>query len=332
MQSTFLNLVVAGLLCPMWAAAWQAAGQSSSPTSTPVESGPSASQLEAVHLIGLPDVKPNAKGSLKLTADSLLFSSGDVDSPIPVALLTSASVSEERVETGGPTGAVARSVAPYGSGDALGLLTQKKVGVLVVEFLDNKSAYHGAVFILQSAQAADLQKQIAGRIVSASPVGAPACASDSSVVPHSILVSPITVDDKLQMPAEYRVFLYEHLIESLHRMKSADTFYRAGDSSAGTGCTAYTLNLGVKAFKKGNEVLRASTEPVGAFVATTVLAYAVQLRDRSGAVIFEDTGKKKVMLSSDSVGVTEAVAKRISGRLEKSEKEKTELASKSTKD
>ena len=330
MQSIFLNIVVAGLLYPLSAAASPAV-QSSNPTSTQVEPGASTNQPEVIHLMGLPDVKPNTKGSLKLTADALLFSSGDVDSPVPVALLTSASVNDERVETGGRTGTVARSVGPYGSGDALGLVTQKKVGVLVVEFLDNKGAYHGAVFMLPRPQAADLQKQIATRIVPGSPVGAPACVSGSSVDAHSILVSPIAVDEKLQMPPEYRVLLYEHLIESLHRMKSADSFYRSGDASAGTGCTAYVLSLRVKAFKKGNEVLRATTEPVGAFIATTVLGYGVQLRDRSGTVIFEDSGKKKVMLSSDSVGVTQAVAKRISGRLEKSEKEKTEVAAKSTK-
>lgn len=330
MQSAFVNIIVAGLLYPLSAAS--PAGQSSGSTGPQAESGASPHQPEVVHLIGLPDVKPNAKGSLKLTEDALLFNSGDVDSPIPLALLTSASVNNERIETGGVTGTAVRSVAPYGSGDALGLVTQRKVGVLVVEFRDKKGAYHGAVFILPRTQAAELQKTIVTRIVSGSPVGAAACASGSSVDPHSILVSPITVDLQLQMPLEYRVLLYEHLIESLHGIKSADNFYRSGDPSAGTGCTAYTLNLRVKGFKKGNEVLRASTEPVGAFIASTVLAYAVQLRDHNGTVIFQDSGKKKVLLGSDSVGVTQAVAKRISGRLEKSEKGKAELAGKSTKD
>jgi len=119
------------------------------------------------------------------------------------------------------------------------------------------------------------------------------------------------------LPAEYRTLFYEQLLADLQRTRPSDSWFRAGDTSAGPGCTALTLRITLVGFKKGNRALRASTGPLGMFLGTTKISFAAELDDRSGKIIWTANLKKSKRGDSDSMNVTQNIANAISKRIGK---------------
>ena len=270
---------------------------------------------DAVHLAGLPDAKPNTKGTLKLTPAALVFTSTDIDALIPFKRIISVSIGDERTERGGKTRSIASKIIPYGGGTVLAAASQKSVDLFTVEYRDPHEGYHGTVFMLPTKQAADLQQKLLARISPPEPVQAPAC-SAATAKPDSVLFAPIEVDG-VELPAEYRILLYEQFITALRMTRPSDTYLRAGDTSAGPGCTALTLHVTVDGFKKGNQALRASTGPAGMFLGTTSLSLNVKLDGPDGKTVYDGHLKKSNRGDTDSLGLAQSVAKKISKRMDK---------------
>jgi hypothetical protein len=128
---------------------------------------------------------------------------------------------------------------------------------------------------------------------------------------NSVLVAPIKLTG-VELPAEYRVLLYEQLMTELIQTHASNVYLRAGDVSAGSGCTDMTLSVDVNAFKKGNAALRGSTGPLGMFIGTTSIGYTVNLTDQSQRVLFEAHMKEKHRLDTESLGLAQDVAKSVS--------------------
>ena len=281
------------------------------------DTGASSGDLtHAIYLVGLSDAKPGTQGQLHLDPEALEFNSGEIHAAIPLNQITAVNIGDERTERGGTAGQVARRVIPFGGGPALGVASQKSVDLLTVEYRDPQQGYHGAVFVLPTKQALGLQQKILAKIAPPQPTPAPAC-SDAPPISASVLVEPIEVNG-VDLPAEYRVLLYEHLITELKSRQPSDTYFRAGDISTGPGCTSLTLHVTVDSLKKGNRALRASTGPLGMFLGTTSISFQMTLNNVAGKTVFDSKQKKKSnRRDSDSLNVARSIAKDLSKKMEK---------------
>jgi hypothetical protein len=202
------------------------------------------------------------------------------------------SLGDERYEPGGIIGAIARKAIPYEGGEALEVIQGKTVDILTVEYRDADDGYHGAVFVLPKKQAADIQRRLAASI---RPLPKPIVAScEAERTPNSVLVEPIKFTG-VKLPAEYRVLLYERLMEELRQAPSSYVYFRAGNVSAGSECTAMILSVDVNAFKKGNAELRGCL----LFIGITSIGYTVKLTDQSQRVLFEAHMKNKHYLDTE---------------------------------
>jgi hypothetical protein len=161
----------------------------------------------------------------------------------------------------------------------LGAVSQKSVDLLTVEYRDVHEGYHAAVFMLPTKQAAEIQQKILAETTPL-PMVQPVVCRDAGGTPNSVLLAPVDVTG-MELPAEYRALFYEQLMEDLQRTHPSDTWFRAGDTSAGSGCAALTLRITLVGFKRGIRH-RASTGPLGNFVGTTKISSAAELEDHSG--------------------------------------------------
>ncbi|WP_213806637.1 hypothetical protein [Granulicella sp. dw_53] len=270
---------------------------------------------DVIYLAGLPDAKPRIKGVLILTPNALSFTSEGVHALIPLKRIFAVSIGDERVERGGTTGQIARKIIPYGGGAALGAASQHSVDLLTIEYRDPHDGYHGTVFVLPTKQALALQQRMLAQIQPPATVTPQVCPAGAAA-PNSVLLAPIVVEG-VDLPAEYRVLLYEHLLTALRQSRPADTFFRDGDVSAGPGCAALTLHLSTDDFKKGNQAVRASTGPLGLFLGTTSLSFRLKLDAPDGKLILEAKLKKSKRGDSDSLNLAQSIAKDISKRIDK---------------
>ncbi|WP_263360006.1 DUF4410 domain-containing protein [Acidicapsa ligni] len=282
--------------------------------------------ISATHVAGLPEIKPNVKGSLAFTAEELTFSNSEVHSSIPLNRISNVFAGDERTEPWGTTGRIVRKVIPYGGGSALGAMTNQKVDLLTVEFRDIHEGYHGVVFIVPKQKAAEIRDRLMPKTPISEPHPLQACSAlDTNA--RSVLVEPLT-ESQIELPAEYRVLIYEQLIKQLKAKRPSDTFFRTGDLSTGPGCTALTLRVTVTAFKKGNRAVRASTGPLGLFLGTTSLTFDVSLQDTQEKNVFHKQIKKSNRSDSDSLGLADAIAKGVAKQFDKSlNKSATQTAS-----
>jgi hypothetical protein len=279
-----------------------------------VHGGGSNEVADVVHVLGLPDAKPGIKGVLKLAPDGLDFSTSDIHALIAYKRITAVSVGNQRMEAGGNAGNVARRL-PMGIGPALSVASQKRVDLFTVEFRDPHEGYHGVVFLLPLKRAADLESRIVAEITKPAVVEVPACNAGART-PNSVLIAPVEVTG-VDIPAEYRVLLYENLHNVLRTTRPSDSYLRAGDISAGPGCTALTLHISVVGFKKGNQAVRAATGPIGMFVGTTSITFNIKLEDGQGKYILDANVKKSKHGDTNSLSVARDIARNISKRMDK---------------
>ena len=280
-----------------------------------------------VAVVGLPGLGPDMQGSLTLTPSRLHFQGNSQAFAIDHRNITSISIGNEQVETGGAAGKFARMVIPYGGGQALGALTHKQMALLTVEFLDRKGEYHGAVFALSPTQLEQTKAQLwvrqqLPRVVPDTPreTSSGSCAI-SNAEPNSVRLDPIQVDPDSTLPEEDRVLIYERLIHRLQAEKSIAEVYRAGDKSSGARCAELTITVRAGEFAKGNQAVRASVGPLGHFVGTTKLHYHLSVTARGGVPVIDKEMKKSEGSDTDSLNITKSISKAVVKELKKSEKQ-----------
>lgn len=268
---------------------------------------------EVTQITGLPQAKPNIKGRLTMPEKHVIFTNSEFTADIPFARITSVSIGNERMETGGKTGRILRTIIPYGGGIAVATVTQKAVDLLTIEYLDLQGGYHGAVFFVPKLSAKALTDRMSSQLLTTAPQISRLCESGPARS-SSVIVEPI-VTRGVELPAEYRVLLYEGLIHELRDNPSPDTYIRGGSSDAGSGCSSMKLQITVTGFKKGNQALRASTGPIGLFVGKTSVSYHVELTAADGhSVLAKDMTNSKRM-DTESLDVAKSVAKAVAKRL-----------------
>jgi hypothetical protein len=303
------------VLCALLVASIVVLHAQASPTSSE-DSAPGSSSFDqpnAIHVAGLNEVKANVSGDLTLGATALTFSNKTVTTSIPRERIVNAFTGDQRTEPWGTTGKIARKVIPYGGGAALGAVTNRKVDLLTVEYRDIHDGYHGVVFVLPLQKAAAVRDRILANLKPAVEQPASSCAE---ATPGTVLVAPIQVSG-IDLPAEYRVLLYEQTIKELKANRPEEKFFRVGDRAAGPGCAALTLDLTVTGFKKGNRAVRASTGPLGLFLGTTSLTFDVNLKDVHDKTVFDAQIKKSDRTDSESLGLADTIAKNVAKRFDK---------------
>jgi hypothetical protein len=285
--------------------------------------GPSAGPSEAWHsdqateLIGLAEVKAKTKGSLSLSPTTLIFTTPEGSTTIDRAKISTVAAGDVRMEMGGTAGKITRAVIPFGGGSALATVTNKQVGLLTIQFRDEHNALHGAVFLLPKNEAVQAQQQFDSPEVRAQMEQPQApCAAGRVVSPNSIKVASIATLGE-PVPAEYRVLLYEELLLRLQQEGTFAGIYRDGDNSTAAACPEYTLTLTLSAFNKGNAALRASTGPVGYFVGATTLRFHALVQGLNGETLLDKDFKVSKRGDSESLDVTDKIAKSLSKKLKK---------------
>jgi hypothetical protein len=268
----------------------------------------------ASHMMGMPEVKPKSDGQLVLTKNELRFDSvkGGHGS-VAVASITAVHSGDEQVEKGGVPVRVARMFLPYGGGSVVAAVYHGPIGLLTIEFRDSDGGYHGMVFRMPVKDAAaglnKLYWLVQARTDVSPGITESSCDAGSSTH-RTVLVKPIATEMELtevQLPAEYKVLVYEQLIQKLETKAELDHVYRYG--SREQNCATYSVSITIKNFKKGDNAVRASALYLGAFIGTTQLAYHLRVTDKSGQVIVEKDLKKTVRGERESLDVTDQIAK-----------------------
>jgi hypothetical protein len=137
-----------------------------------------------------------------------------------------------------------------------------------------------------------------------------------------VWVAPIQVTG-IDLPAEYRILLYEQTVKELKIKRPEDKIFRAGDRSSAPGCAALSLNITVTGFKKGNRAVRSATGPLGLFLGTTSLTFDVSLKDAHNKTVFQAQIKKSNRTDSESLGLADAIAKNVAKRFDKATESST---------
>jgi hypothetical protein len=279
-------------------------------------------RLDSVGLvIGMPGLLPNLRGTLNITAKTLSFNTSKTSAEIERSMITSVAAGDESIEIGGTMFSMVRMALPKGSGLAVAALAHKKVGWLSVEYRNAANEYHGVVFALRPKDIALVQRELgAGLAAVDAPTTVPAACSADQVRKGSVRLAPIQAGDAALLPDEYRVLVYERLIQQLQTDKQQLAVYRDGDRDPAAQCAEFYVSLKVKSFKKGSQVLRASTGPLGLFMGTTSLSYHLTARTPDGTAVIDKDMKSSERKDTDSLNVTVVMGKAIAGDLRKAEK------------
>lgn len=264
---------------------------------------------EARHVYGLPDSKPNKKGTLTLDATALTFTGESSNASIPRTSITAVSAGNDRIELWGTGGRLMRMAIPEGGGMAAATVMHHRVDMLTVEFSDAHGGMHSALFYLPATEADHaLQSFVKEPLTPRKPIEE-GC-GNNPVDPRSVFVE-IPNWDKVEVPAAYRSLVYEHVIDRLKATKEIGHVYRYGEVGHAASCPQYTIKIAIEGYKKGNQVVRAATGPIGMFTSATQMTFNVTYSDASTGVTKSEEIKASVRTESESTGVADSVAKKL---------------------
>jgi hypothetical protein len=125
---------------------------------------PQASQTSSIPdvkcVIGLENIKTNAKGTLSVLSTGLEFAAGKNKADISTASIQDIFTgNQSRQDVSGLGGTAVKAAIPYGGGRIVSLFSHK-VQVLTVEYVDSKGGFHGAIFVLPQGQATSFKDQL----------------------------------------------------------------------------------------------------------------------------------------------------------------------------
>jgi hypothetical protein len=264
---------------------------------------------KAEHLYGFPDVKPNQKGTLTLSADALRFSGKSGTTTIPRSSITAVSAGNQRVELWGMGGRILRMAIPDGGGLAAAAVMHHRVDMLTVEFTDSRGGDHGGVFLLPANESERALQSFALKPGPVRKAADTACQS-SQVEPESVLVSTPNWD-QVEVPAAYRALVYEHVIDRLRRSKGIAHVYREGEADGHDGCAEHTVRISIATFREGSSVKRAFLGPAGMFVGTTQMKFDVVFTDNLTKRDNSEQITATMRGESESTNVADHIAKNL---------------------
>ena len=297
------------------------------------------SEKQARHIIGLQKIKHNADGNLKLQPAEIEFDSGRASANIPISSIEDVFVGTETTEAGGTVGVVlegASMAAPYDSGAVLPILLREKVDVLTITFRDSDGGLNAAIFALTKGRATQIRADLishgvhvsasdstAASAVSGGPAPdanspAPAPSTTNTTGPNHSPAPAIQIEQlmtgEIHIPAEFRLAIYENLIEKLTKSGIFPHVFRSGDRRADGVDDLLTLRPTLDKFKQGNQMERRLTSVLG----TTKIKVHAQILNRKSETVQAVVVEGKVRIFGENLGATSDVAKRITKALRKS--------------
>lgn len=136
------------------AAASVFSGQASNPQASGATSVP-----DVKCVIGLENIKTNAKGTLSIQGSALRFEKDKEKAEISIASIQDIFLGNESRQNITGAGKVVTMAIPYGGGRLLSLFSHK-VEVMTVDYTDSNGGFHGAVFVLPPGQATAMKTQL----------------------------------------------------------------------------------------------------------------------------------------------------------------------------
>jgi hypothetical protein len=237
--------------------------------------------MKAQELTGLVGVKNNAKGTLTVENGNLRFTHSGVATDLAASSMQDVVTGNDSQRLVGGTVGTLSQFGPYGSGRFLSLF-RSKLDTLTIEYRDADGGLHGAIFTspVGTAEATKDELVSSGAHTSIPTKGDPAPGKPDRPVnvepadpapagkPAKINASAITVmmiqSDEIQLPAEFKVSLYENLIQQLQKKGGIQHVYREGDRNSAGAPNPIILHSTVRGFKQGSERARQVTTVAGA--------------------------------------------------------------------
>ena len=134
--------------------------------------------------------------------------------------------------------------------------------------------------------------------------GAPA--PKAKLTAAAIQIEPIESGD-IAIPMEFRLAIYENLIDRVKKSGKFQQVFRSGDHQADGVTDLVTLRTKLQKFQEGSRTKREVTTVAGA----TKIDVNATLAARDGHVLLDQSIQGKVRFFGENLGATNDVAKRI---------------------
>jgi len=148
------------------------------------------------------------------------------------------------------------------------------------------------------------------------PAQAPSATPAQSAQKNSasaVQIEPVESGD-VALPAEFRVAIYENLIEQVTKRGKFQHVYRGGDRSANSAPDLVVLHTRVEGFKRGSQKQREVTTVVGA----TSIKVRVQAATRDGRLLVDRNVEGKVRFFGENRNATHDLSKKVAKLLSQS--------------
>jgi hypothetical protein len=291
------------------------------------------SSFQAAHVLGLPDIRPNASGSLAVEGGSLCFeSSKEGVKLIPIASIQGVLLSQEDKQIGGTPMKLGKMAAPYGGGRVVSLFAHKKFDYVSLLFRDENGGIHGVIFEVPAGQGVQIREMLASNgahfapqenlpkehanseVADAGAHGVAAAQKSVSATDAdgkwSVQIEEIS-SDEVELDSAFRVAIYENLLAALEKTNRFEKIYRSGDHRAEARDSLLTLKINVREFEAGSETKRAVTTVAGA----TKIKVQSQLQTPDGKVVKDDLVDAHVRFFGNNMSATFKLAKNIAGNI-----------------
>jgi hypothetical protein len=277
--------------------------------------------ISARCVIGLAGIKHNAEGGLRAKNGQLEFHTSKSDASIPASSIESMFVGAEFTQNGGKELAGNKSNVPNGDDAASSAFVHSRVDMLTVVYRDSTGGLHAAVLALPKNHGDGM---LAALIAQGGHVGEAEKSVPSAVVAPStgnqrtklsaaaaIVVEPVS-PGATKIPAEFRMAIYEDLVEQLRAAGMFRQVYRSGDREAAKNSAVVTLRATVEEFNEGSERTRELT--YYAF-GRTKIAVSVQVVSGDGNVLVNQKVTGRVLAVVENLEASHFVAENIRRQL-----------------
>jgi len=116
-------------------------------------------QNKVRQITGLTGVKANAKGTLTIESDNLLFANSKTKVSVPIHSVEDVVTDNDSQRVFRGTFGTLTMFAPYGGGRFLSLF-RSKLDTLTIQYRDSDGALHGAIFTMAVGKADPLKKEL----------------------------------------------------------------------------------------------------------------------------------------------------------------------------
>lgn len=120
--------------------------------------------VQVTHLLGFEDVRPNAKGQLRIQGDMVQFErNGSPSAQVSILSIQDISLGTEDKQIGGMPMTLGKAAVPFEGGRAISLFSHKQYDTFTVEYLDNNGGFHGAIFQMNKGQGQAFEKDLVAK-------------------------------------------------------------------------------------------------------------------------------------------------------------------------